>query len=174
MTTTGVNFLILAVVAYGLPLLGQLREERVHERLDAARRLGQLPVSVAVLGPVKASLQVVVIVLNGSSSEPGVSVNALSPHHALAEPTFAQFAQRLSENKLVVAKGHLVEAPRAVTLDSLSAIDYTVRVSGNTLTQYTIWRVRFVYVVAVKAPTKLWRALAPRLDAVAQSFRLTP
>ncbi len=103
-----------------------------------------------------------------------VYVTAVQPHHVMAAPTLSQFAQTLHGQLLtILAAYHLVGSPETTTLDGLPAIRYTVRGGANPsvqLTTYTVFHGHFVYVIGIIAPTKLWTSLAPKLNAVAQSF----
>ena len=120
---------------------------------------------------VDGAFQGLVVTLNGPVSRPGLLVNALRPRHAIAAPSLSQFTQRLRGG--LAANVHLGGPPQAVALNGLPAIRYTARTGATTSLQYTIYHGPFVYVIALTAPTKLWPAMALKLNAVAQTFTVT-
>jgi hypothetical protein len=123
------------------------------------------------LGPVSGTFQAVAIILNGPVSQPGLLVNAWRPRHGMATPSLSQFTRRLRGD--LPANVHLVGLPRATAVNGLSAIRYKVRIGATTEAQYSIWHAPFIYVIALRAPTKLWPHLASVLNAVAQTFTIT-
>lgn len=120
---------------------------------------------------VDGAFQGLVVTLNGPVSQPGLLVNALRPRHTMAAPSLSQFTQRLRGE--LAANVHFVGPPQAVALNGVPAIRYTARTRATTSVQYTIYHGPFVYVIALTAPTKLWPALALKLNAVAQTFTVT-
>lgn len=124
------------------------------------------------VGLVDGASQLVAITVNGPVSLQGVLVDAWRPRHAAAMPTLAQFTRRLRGQ--LPANVHLVGSPRAVALNGVPAVRYTVRIGTAMQTQYDLWHAPFIYAISYKASTRLWPSLAPRMSAVAQSFTVTP
>ena len=129
----------------------------------------------AGVGPVVGAEQQITM---ESISQPlaQVSVAAVRPRRVMAAPTLHQFTQTLHSQLLTILSAyHLVGSPQTTTLDGLPAIRYSVRGGSGTpvqLTTYTVFHGSFIYVISLIAPTKGWTSLAPRLNAVAQSFTI--
>ena len=122
------------------------------------------------IGMVDGAFQPVTFRVNGSVSDSRLIVTACRPLHVVSTPTLARFTQEMRGD----AGLPLVGSPQYTTLSGLPAIRYRLQLGQETVEGYAIYRGRCVYVAVLRAPTKLWPALAPKLNAVAQTFTVTP
>jgi len=135
------------------------------------------------IGNVRADQLLLVVVLKGPSSllrplRGEVQVTALKPTHALNPPTLAAFTAEMNMRR-ARANGWLTGLPRAVRLNGLPAFRYdgqfhNAETPATTSVTYTVYHGSFIYVLRLEAPTKRWLMVATQLNAVAQTFKVTP
>jgi hypothetical protein len=150
------------------------------------------------VGHVSGPTQVLNIIMKSPASLPVADrgefeLTAVGPVRRLHTPTLAAFSDE-SYLRRLEKEGQVTSRPQAVKLNDLPALLYSMRLTprafeGNgaiispspspnavsvTNVNYAVYHGGFVYVIALEAPTPSWPSVEPTLNAVAQSFKVTP